>query len=81
LNYILQIKNLLSLHLRLHLEKAFDRVLREVITLAMRKMGVEEWFVSAVMSTYTGAKNSCKNGLWKQTVFFLLFNCCIVLLL
>ena len=34
------------------LEKAFDRVLREVI----HKLGVEEWLVSAIMSTYTGAK-------------------------
>jgi len=38
------------------LEKAFDRVPREVITWAMRKLGVEEWLVSAVMSMYTGAK-------------------------
>jgi len=38
------------------LEKTFDRVLREVIRWAMRKLGVEEWLVSAVMSMYTGAK-------------------------
>jgi len=38
------------------LEKAFDRMPREVISLAMRKLGVEEWLVSAVMSVYTGAK-------------------------
>jgi len=38
------------------LEKAFDRVLTEVIRWAMHKLGVEEWLVSAVMSTYTGAK-------------------------
>ena len=38
------------------LEKAFDRVPREVISWAMRKLGVEEWFVSAVMSMYAGAK-------------------------
>jgi len=38
------------------LEKAFDRVLREVIRWAMCKLGVEEWLVSAVMSMYTGAK-------------------------
>ena len=35
------------------LEKAFDRVPREVI---MRKLGVKEWLVSAVMSMYTGVK-------------------------
>jgi len=40
------------------LEKAFDRVPREVISWAMRKLGVEEWLVSAVMSMYTGAKQS-----------------------
>jgi len=38
------------------LEKAFDRVPREVIRWAMRKLGVKEWLASAVMSTYTGAK-------------------------
>ena len=38
------------------LEKAFDRVPREVISRAMRKLGVEEWLVSAVMSMYSGAK-------------------------
>jgi len=36
--------------------KAFDRVLREVIRWAMRKLGFEEWLASAVMSVYTGAK-------------------------
>ena len=38
------------------LEKTFDRVPREVIRWAMRKLRVEEWLVSAVMSMYTGAK-------------------------
>jgi len=38
------------------LGKAFDRVPREVISWAKRKLGVEEWLVSAVMSMYTGAK-------------------------
>ena len=38
------------------LEKAFGRVPREVISWAMRKLGVEEWQVSAVTSMYTGAK-------------------------
>jgi len=41
-----------------YLEKASDRVPREVIRWAMRNFGVEEWLVSAVMSMYTGAKNS-----------------------
>jgi len=38
------------------LEKAFDMVPREVVSWAMRKLGVEEWLVSAVMSMNTGAK-------------------------
>jgi len=38
------------------LEKAFDRVPREVIRWVMHKLGVEEWLVSAVMTMYTGAK-------------------------
>ena len=38
------------------LEKAFDRVPREVISWAMRTLGVEEWLVLAVMSMYMGAK-------------------------
>jgi len=38
------------------LEKAFDRVPREVISWAMCKRGVEEWLVSAVMSMYSSAK-------------------------
>ena len=38
------------------LEKAYDTVPREVIQWAMRKLGVEEWLVSAVMSMHTGAK-------------------------
>jgi len=37
------------------LEKAFDTVSRDVVRWAMRKLGVEEWLVSAVMSLYTGA--------------------------
>jgi len=38
------------------LEIAFDRVPREVIRWAMRKLGVEECLASAVMIMYTGAK-------------------------
>jgi len=38
------------------LEKAFDRVPREVIRWAMRKLGVEEWLLLAVLSLYRGAK-------------------------
>ena len=38
------------------LEKAFDRVPREVIRWALCKLGVEEWLLSAVMFMYIGAK-------------------------
>ena len=38
------------------LQKAFDRVPREVIRWAMCKLGLEEWLLSAVTSMYTGAK-------------------------
>ena len=38
------------------LEKAFDRVPREVISWAMRKLEVVEWLVLAVVSMYTAAK-------------------------
>jgi len=44
------------------LEEAFDTVPREVIRWAMRKLGVEEWLVSAVMSMYTGAKTRTVYG-------------------
>ena len=46
------------------LEKAFDRVPREVISWAMRKLGVEEWLVSAVMyASVCRCENSCQNSL------------------
>ena len=45
------------------LEKAFDRVPREVIIWAMRRLGVEGWLVSAVMSMYTGAKRSSEQSM------------------
>jgi len=38
------------------LEKAFERVPREVMRWAMRKLGADKWLVSAVISMYTGAK-------------------------
>ena len=35
------------------LEKASDGVPREVMRWAVRKLGVEEWLIAAVMSMYT----------------------------
>jgi len=42
------------------LEKAFDRVPREVVRWALRRLGVEEWLVKAVMAMYAEAKTSVK---------------------
>jgi len=48
------------------LEKAFgyDKIPRQVIRWAMRTLEVVEWLVSAIMSMYTGARNSFKNRFW-----------------
>ena len=37
------------------LEKAFDRVPREVVTWTLRKLGVDEWLIRTVMALYTEA--------------------------
>jgi len=46
------------------LEKAFDRVPREVVRWALRKAGVDEWLVRTVMTMYEGAKTliRCESG-------------------
>ena len=38
------------------LEKAFDRVPREVVRWALRQLGVEEWLVQTVMTIYERAR-------------------------
>ena len=53
------------------LEKAFDKVLREVIRCAMRKLGMEEWLVWAVMSMCTGAKTVVRTELFMVIVALL----------
>ena len=45
------------------LEKAFDRVPRKVLEWAMRKRGIPEVMVRAVMSLYEGAKTRVRVGL------------------
>ena len=50
------------------LEKAFDRVLRKVVEWAMRKLGVEEWLVRAVMAMYKHARGSVLSPLLFTTV-------------
>ena len=42
------------------LEKAFDRVPREVVGWALRKLGVEEWLVKAVMTMCEKARTMVK---------------------
>jgi hypothetical protein len=42
------------------LEKAFDRVPREVLWWAMRKLGVDEWMVKVIKSMYEGATTAVK---------------------
>ena len=44
------------------LEDAFNRVPRKVVEWAMRKKGITEAFVRAVMSLYKGAKTKVKVG-------------------
>ena len=44
------------------MEKAFDRVPRKVMELAMRKKGLSEVIVRAVMSLYDGAKTRVRVG-------------------
>ena len=39
------------------LEKAFDRVRRDVVWRTLRKLGVEEWLVKVVQSMYRNAQN------------------------
>jgi hypothetical protein len=42
------------------LEKAFDRVPREVVWWALRKLGVHEWIVTVIISMYEGVTTAVK---------------------
>ena len=44
------------------LEKAFDRVLRDVIWWAMRKLGIDEWLVRLVQSMYKDMRSRVRVG-------------------
>ena len=50
------------------LKKAFDRVPRQVIWWAMRRLGVDEWIVRLVQSMYANARSRVRvaNGLSDQ---------------
>jgi hypothetical protein len=51
------------------LEKAFDRVPREVTRWALRKAGVDEWLVTAVMSMYEGASTMVRTSAGDSSSF------------
>ena len=51
------------------LEKAFDRVPREVLWWSMRKLGVEEWVVRLVQSLYGNPKSRVRVGTSFSDVF------------
>ena len=44
----------------LDLEKAFDRVPRDVVRWALRQLGVEEWLVQTVMVMYEKARTTVR---------------------
>ena len=44
------------------LEKAFDRVPRDVIWRAMRKLGIDEWLVRLVQSMYKDVRSRVRVG-------------------
>ena len=50
------------------LEKAFDLVPREVVKWVMRKLGVDEWSIRAVMTMYRNSKSLIRvnNTLWDK---------------
>ena len=49
------------------LEKAFDRVHREVLWWALRKMGIEEWLVKVVQSMYQDVRSRvCVNSEFRE---------------
>ena len=49
------------------LEKAFDRVPRDVIWWAMRKLGIDEWIVSVVKSMYENVRSRVRiNGSFSE---------------
>jgi len=51
------------------LEKAFDRVPREVLWWALREVGVEEWLVKAIQAMYEGATTAVKRKVGESRGF------------
>ena len=49
------------------LEKAFDRVPRDILWWSLRKVGIEEWVVRVIKSMYHDAKSSVRvNGTYSD---------------
>jgi hypothetical protein len=51
------------------LEKALDRVPREVVWWALRKLGVEEWPVKVIQAMYEGVTTAVKVVVGKSEAF------------
>ena len=51
------------------LEKAFDRVPRDVLWWALKQSGVDEWIVRVIQSMYEGALTSVKLGVGESVEF------------
>ena len=51
------------------LKKAFHRVPREVVTWALRKLGVDEWLLRKVMALNTEACTAVKTDVWLREGF------------
>jgi hypothetical protein len=63
------------------LEKAFDRVPREVLWWALRRLGVEEWIVISIKALYEDATTSVKSTQGESKEFgvkfeFIRVHCC-----
>ena len=51
------------------LEKAFNRVPRDVLWCTLRQSGVDEWIVRVIQSMYEGAVTSVKLGVSENAEF------------
>ena len=51
------------------LEKEFDRVPRQVVTSALRKVGLEEWIIRVVKALYENAKSTVNILFLSRLVF------------